>query len=62
MMQWSEMSRNSQKMALSYQTKDLQEDEVIEEEDPGGEERPPHVTQRLGLVHTWENKTHGESF
>lgn len=36
---------------LSHQAKELQEEEVIEEQDAGGEQCPPHVPQRLGLVH-----------
>lgn len=36
---------------LSRQAKYLQEEEVIEEQDAVGEQRPPHVPQRLRLVH-----------
>lgn len=42
--------------APSYQTQTLQEGEVIEEEGAIGEERPPHVPQRLRLVHTCTEK------
>lgn len=37
---------------LRRQAKDLQEDEVVEEQDAVGEQRPPHVPQRLGPVRT----------
>lgn len=35
---------------MSYQAEELQEDEVIEEQDAVGEQRPPHVAQRFRLV------------
>lgn len=40
--------------ALAYQAKGLQENEVIEEENAGGEQRPPHVSQRFRLVDACE--------
>ena len=36
---------------VSYQAQALQEKEVIEKQDASGEECPPHVPQRLWLVH-----------
>ena len=51
-----EIPRNGQQRAPSYQAKALQEDEVIEEEDAGGEQRPPHVPQRFRLVHSCREK------
>lgn len=48
----SEVSCNAQQRAPSYQAKDLQEEEVVEEEDAGGENGPPHVPERLRLVNT----------
>jgi len=47
---------NGQQRAQSYQAEDLQEEEVVEEQDAGGEQRPPHVPQRLRLVHTCREK------
>lgn len=37
---------------LGRQAEELQEEEVVEEEEAGGEQSPPHVSQRLRLVHT----------
>lgn len=41
---------------MSYQAEELQEDEVIQEEDAVGKQRPPHVAQRLRLVDTCREK------
>lgn len=46
-----------QQRATSYQAKKLQEDEVIDKQDAVGEQRPPHVTQRLGLVNACGEET-----
>lgn len=41
---------------LSRQAKELQEGEVIEEQDACREHSPPHISQRLRLVHTCKKK------
>lgn len=46
--------RNGQQGAPSYQAKELQEDEMIEEHDAIRQQRPPHVPHRLRLVGTWK--------
>lgn len=46
---------------MSYQAEELQEDEVIQEEDAIGKQRPPHVAQRLRLVDTCGEKHFGIS-
>lgn len=48
---------DGQQRATSYQAKKLQEDEVIDEQDAVGKERPPHVTQGLGLVNACGEET-----
>lgn len=48
---------NGQQGATSYQAKKLQEDEVINKQDAVGKQRPPHVTQRLGLVNACGEET-----
>lgn len=44
--------RSDQQRALSYQAKDLQENEMIEEHDAIRQQRPPHVPHRLRLIGT----------
>lgn len=51
-----EISRNAQQRAPSHQAKELQEDEVIEEQRAVGKQRPPHVPQRFRLVHACREK------
>lgn len=48
----NEIPQGGQQGAPSYQAKNLQEEEVVEKQDTSGEQRPPHVSQRLGLVCT----------
>ena len=45
------VQRGSSRGRVSYQAQALQEQEVIEKQDASGEECPPHVPQRLWLVH-----------
>lgn len=51
-----EVPPDGQQRAPSYQAKDLQEEEMVEEQDASGKQRPPHVSQRLRLVHTCKKK------
>lgn len=48
----NEIPQGGQQGAPSYQAKNLQEEEVVEKQDASGEQRPPHVSQGLGLVCT----------
>lgn len=48
---------DGQQRATSYQAKKLQEGEVIDEQDAVGKQRPPHVTQGLGLVNACGEET-----
>lgn len=48
---------DGQQRATSYQAKKLQEEEVIYEQDAVGKQRPPHVTQRFGLVNACGEET-----
>lgn len=41
---------------LSYHSKALEEHKVVEEEDARGQQCPPHVSERLWLIHTWQTK------
>lgn len=47
-----EVLRLGQQRTLSYQAKELQEDEVIEEHDAIWQQRPPHVPHRFRLIDT----------
>lgn len=46
------VSHSGQRRALSHQAKKLQEDEMIEEHDAIGQQRPPHVPHRFRLIGT----------
>lgn len=41
---------------LSYHSKALEEHKVVEEEGARGQQRPPHVSERLWLIHTWQRR------
>lgn len=52
-----EVARSGQQGAPYYQAKELQEDEVIEEHDAVGQQRPPHVPHRFRLIGAWKTTT-----
>lgn len=53
-----EVPRSGQQGALSYQAKELQEDEMIEEHDAIWQQRPPHVPHRFRLIGAWKKDTY----